>query len=133
MAKSSGMGMTVTIDNESGTGQNVSNDITNLTFNTTRGMQDITGVDKSAMERLLLLSDFQMNATFVWNAAANPSSWGLLSTYTDNDTRTVVIVVGGKTLTAECVLGDVAWSMSGGYLSASATFQLANGTAAAWS
>jgi hypothetical protein len=125
--------MTVTIDNESGTGQNVSNDITDLSFNTTRGVKDVTGLDKSAMERLLLLSDFQMTATFEWNAVANPSTFGLLSTYTDNDTRTVVIVVGGKTLTAECVISDISWSRpQDGSFGASATFLLANGTAAAW-
>ena len=133
MAKASGLGMTVTIDNESGAGQNVSNDITDLSFNTTRGVQDSTGLDKSAMERLLLLSDFQMTATFVWNAVANPSTFGLLSTYTDNDTRTVVIVVGGKTLTAECVMSDIDWARpQDGSFGATATFQLANGTAAAW-
>lgn len=133
MAKSSGMGMTITIDDADGTGRLISNDITDATFNTSRGTQDITGVDKSALERLLLLNDFNLSLTSVFNPAANPSMFGVFSTPADNDTRTVVIVVGGKTLTAECVMSDVAWSRgSDGSLTAGATFQLANGTAAVW-
>jgi hypothetical protein len=134
MAKASGMGMTLSIDNESGSAQAIGNDILSCTFSTSRGVQDVTGLDKSAFERLLLLSDFNLNVTAVWNAAANPSSWGVFSTYTDNNTRTVVIVVGGKTLTAECVLTDIGWNRAqDGSFTVSATLLLANGTAAAWS
>ena len=134
MAKTSGIGMTITIDDADGTGRAISNDITSATFNTSRGVQDITGLDKAAMERLLLLNDFNLSVTAVFNPAANPSMFGVFSTPADNDTRTVVIVVGGKTLTAECVMSDVAWSRGAdGSFTASATFELANGTAAAWS
>lgn len=133
MAKLSGIGMTVTIDDDGGVGRALTNDITSLTFNTTRGVQDVTGLDKAAMERLLLLNDFQMTVTAVWNPAANPSMHGVFSTPADNDTRSVVIVVGGKTLSAECVMTDVSWSRpQDGSFGATATFQLANGTAAAW-
>lgn len=134
MAKSSGLGMTITIDDADGTGRAISNDITSATFNTSRGVQDVTGLDKSAMERLLLLNDFNLSVTAVWNPAANPSMFGVFSTPADNDTRTVVIAVGGKTLTAECLMTDVAFSRGqDGSFTASATFVLANGTAAAWS
>ena len=133
MAKASGLGMTLSIDNESGSAQAIGNDILSATFSTPRGVQDITGLDKSAMERLLLLSDFNLDVEAVWNPVANPSSWGVFSTYTDNDTRTVVIVVGGKTLTAECVLSNVSWNRAAdGAFTVSANLQLANGTAAAW-
>lgn len=132
-AKSSGLGMTVTIDDADGTGRAISNDITQITFNTSRGVQDVTGLDKSAIERLLLLNDFNCSITAVFNPAANPSMFGVFSTPADNDTRTVVIVVGGKTMTAECVMSDVSWSRNAdGSFTASATFVLANGTAAAW-
>ena len=132
-AKSSGIGMTVTIDDADGTGRNITNDITNLTFNTSRGVQDVTGLDKAAMERLLLLNDFNLTVTAVFNPAANPSMFGVFSTPADNDTRTVVIVVGGKTMTAECVMSDVSWNRNtDGSFTAQATFVLANGTAAAW-
>jgi len=133
MAKQSGLGMTITIDDADGTGRAISNDILSATFNTTRGVQDVTGLDKSAMERLLLLNDFTLDITAVFNPAANPSMFGVLSTTADNDTRTVVIVVGGQTLTAECILTSVNWSRNAdGSFTCSANFQLANGTAAAW-
>lgn len=134
MAKTTGIGMTVTIDDADGTGRAITNDITSINFNTSRGVQDVTGLDKAAMERLLLLNDFNCDITAVFNPAANPSMFGVFSTPADNDTRTVVIVVGGKTMTAECIMSNVAWSRnSDGSFTASANFQLANGTAAAWS
>ena len=48
------MGMTVTVDDHLGAGKDISNDITSMGFKTPRGVQDITGLDKSAIERLLL-------------------------------------------------------------------------------
>lgn len=133
MAKSTGLGMTLTIDDADGTGRAITNDVTNLTFNTSRGSQDVTGLDKSAMERLLLLNDFNLSVTAVYNPAAAPSMFAVFSTPADNDTRTVVIVVGGKTMTAECLMTDVAWNRNAdGSFTAQATFVLANGTAAAW-
>lgn len=134
MAKSSGIGMTVTIDDADGTGRAITNDVISCNFTTTRGVQDITGLDKSAMERLLLLNDATIDITAVFNPAANPSMFGVLSTPADNDTRTVVIVVGSQTFTAECILASVTWTRNqDGSFTAQAQFQLANGTAAAWS
>lgn len=134
MAKQSGISMTVTIDDADGTGRAISNDIISCNFTTSRGVQDITGVNSSAMERLLLLNDFTLDITAVFNPAANPSMFGVLSTPADNDTRTVVIVVGSQTMTAECVLTSANWTRNqDGSFTCSANFQLANGTAAAWS
>ena len=133
MAKSSGIGMTVTIDDADGTGRAITNDITNITFNTSRGVQDVTGVNSASMERLLLLNDFNCTVTCVFNPAANPSMFGVFSTPADNDTRTVVIVVGGKTMTAECHMTDVSWSRNAdGSFTAQATFVQSSTTAPAW-
>jgi len=73
MAKTTGLGLTVSIDDGAGALQDISNDITSFTVNTTRGEQDVTGLDKSAMERLLLLGDADISLTGVFNAAANMS------------------------------------------------------------
>ena len=55
MAKASGLGQTtLSVDDASGTAKAIKNDITNWQMSTPRGVQDITGVDKSANERLLL-------------------------------------------------------------------------------
>jgi hypothetical protein len=126
--------MTLTVDDDGGTGRAITNDVTNLTINTPRGVQDITGLDKAAFERLLLLSDCSIDITGVWNPAANPSSFGVYSTHADNDSRTVVIVVGGKTFTVETILTDVSWDRAAdGSFTFTANHQLSNGTAAAWS
>lgn len=134
MAKSTGIGMTVTIDDADGTGRAITNDITNITFSTPRGVQDVTGLNSTALERLLLLIDFNCTVTAVFNPAANPSMFGVFSTPADNDTRTVVIVVGGKTMTAECHMTDVSWSRNAdGSFTAQATFVQSSTTAPAWS
>ena len=133
MAKSSGIGMTVTIDDADGTGRAITNDITSITFSTPRGVQDVTGLTSAALERLLLLIDFNCTVTAVFNPAANPSMFGVFSTPADNDTRTVVIVVGGKTMTAECHMTDVSWSRNAdGSFTAQATFVQSSTTAPAW-
>ena len=133
MAKSSGIGMTVTIDDADGTGRAITNDITSITFSTPRGVQDVTGLNSTALERLLLLIDFNCTVTAVFNPAANPSMFGVFSTPADNDTRTVVIVVGGKTMTAECHMTDVSWSRNAdGSFTAQATFMQSSTTAPAW-
>lgn len=68
MAKTSGLGATVTCDDASSSPTVISNDVTNFAFSTPRGVQDITGVDKSAHERLLLLSDYSATLNGVYNA-----------------------------------------------------------------
>lgn len=54
-----------------GTPRVISNDVTDFTLNTPRGVQDITGVDKYAHERLLLLADVSVSLKLVFNATAN--------------------------------------------------------------
>ena len=74
MAKESGMGWTtLSIDDSGGTQRAIKNDVTNFSFSTPRGVQDVTGVDKSAMERLLLLADFSITLNGVFNDDANAS------------------------------------------------------------
>lgn len=73
MAKTTGLGAAVTVSDAGGTARIISNDITNFTFATPRGVQEVTGVDKSAIERLLLLADFSVTLNGVFNSAANQS------------------------------------------------------------
>ena len=134
MAKESGIGMTVTIDDAGGTGRALTNDITSISFATPRGVQDITGLDKSGIERLLLLADGTMNISGVFNDATNASFDVLKTAGTFTGTRTVVIVVSGQTLTMEMVLATVNWSRGAdGSFTFTADFQLANGTVPTWS
>src|ERR1044072_3154205 len=57
--KLTGLGWTtLSLDDGAASLQDIKNDVTNFNFAMPRGVQDVTGVDKSAYERLLLLADF---------------------------------------------------------------------------
>ena len=48
MAKESGIGMSIAVDDSGGSARTISNDITNFDFSTPRNVQVVTGLDKSA-------------------------------------------------------------------------------------
>jgi len=133
VAKESGIGGTLTVDDAGGTGRAITNDVTSLTFNSTRGVQDVTGLDVASMERLLLLNDFSITINFVFNDTTDTGAFNVFKATSDNDTRTVVYAHSGNTLTAECVLTSVNYNRAqDGSLTGSANLVLANGVAAAW-
>lgn len=133
MAKESGLGYAVTVDNAAGSGKVLSNDITNFQFATPRGVQDVTGVDKSAYERLLLLADFTCTLNGVFNDDTDKSHDVFKTVPSSSATRTVVLVHSGQTMTAECIFTDYALTRAAsGELTWSAPGALANGTAPAW-
>jgi hypothetical protein len=135
MAKQTGLGMTsLTVDDNTPTGRDIVNDVTNFACSMPRAVQDVTGVDKFGMERLLLLADFSVTLNGVFNITAN-ASHDVFKTIPSSAavSRTVVAVQSGTTLTAECLLtdynlthgqdGSLVWSVPG---------VLANGVAPAW-
>lgn len=73
MSKVNGLGGTVTVADAGGTVRSIQNDITNWTLSTPRAVQDVTGLDKYANERILLLADVSLTLNGVFNAAANQS------------------------------------------------------------
>lgn len=73
MAKTSGLGSVVIVADAGAVNRTISNDITNYSFTTPRATQETTGVDKSAVERLLLLADFSVTLNGVFNPTANQS------------------------------------------------------------
>ncbi|MGH6654057.1 MAG: hypothetical protein ACRDVE_02495, partial [Actinocrinis sp.] len=89
--KTSGLGAAISVDDASGSAQVISNDISDFTLATPRAEQDITGVDKYAHERLLLLADGTVALKGVFNAAANMSHAVLSSVPSTSVTRTVLI------------------------------------------
>jgi hypothetical protein len=126
--------MTVTIDDNAGTGRDLSNDITNFEIATPRGTQDVTGVDKYAMERLLLLADGSATFNGVFNDAANRAH-AVFSTIPSSAAvaRTVVIAVSGQTLTMEMLLTDYPLTRAAsGELTFAVPGSLSDGTAPAW-
>lgn len=73
MAKTSGLGGVIKVADASSVVQTITNDNTNYTFTTPKNTQDVTGVDKFANERILLLADFTVTLNGVFNTAANLS------------------------------------------------------------
>jgi len=136
MAKTSGLGATVLVDNSSSAAQTISNDLTNFNFSTPRTVQVITGVDKSAMERLLTLADYTVTMNGVFNTASNMSHAVFSTIPSTTVNRNVKIEpTSGSTpyLSALCALsdyaitrpatGDLTWSVKG---------DLADGTVPTW-
>jgi hypothetical protein len=80
MSKSTGLGAVISVDDSGGTPRTISNDVNNFSFATPRGVQDVTGVDKLAIERLLLLADFSVTLNGVFNPAATTTAHAVFST-----------------------------------------------------
>lgn len=135
MAKESGLGWTtLSVDDSSGTARDIRNDITNFQFATPRAVQDVTGVDKSAIERLLLLADFSITLNGVFNDASNLSHAVFKTVPSTSVARTVSLGVSGQTLANECLFTDYNLTRGqDGALTWSAPGVLSDGTVPTWS
>jgi hypothetical protein len=134
MAKESGLAWTtLSVDNSAGTAKAIINDVTNFDFATPRGVQDVTGVDKSAMERLLLLADFTVTLNGVFNDATDKSHDVFKTVPNTSVARTVTLTHSGQTLAGELLFTDYSMSRSAsGELTWSAPGVLADGTVPTW-
>jgi hypothetical protein len=137
MAKQTGMAWTtLSVDDSGGTVRDIRNDITNFQFATPRAVQDVTGVDKSAIERLLLLADFSITLNGVANFGAVPSATahGVFATVPSTSVaRTVTLAIGGKTLPNETLFTDYSFTRAqDGSLVWTAPGVLADGTIPLW-
>lgn len=138
MAKTSGLGSVVKVDDASDTLQAITNDVTNYSITTPRGTQDITGVDKSAHEILLLLADFSVTLNGVANFASNMSH-AVFSTISSTSVNRGVEIdpigttSGNPKLVNECVLTDYQLTRAAtGELTWQVPGQLSDGTTPAW-
>lgn len=130
--------LTVSVDDSVGTVRAIGNDITSLSWTMPSGVQDITGVNSSAMERLLLLADFTVQLQGVFNDAAAPSSFDCFKAYrtlaASQTGRTTTIVHSGQTLTNEVLYSDFSFNRGAdGSLVWSAPGNLPSGVVPAWS
>lgn len=101
----------------------IRNDVTNFEFSTPRAVQEITGIDVSAFERLLLLADFSITLNGVFNDDSDKSHATFKDVGSTSVTRTVALGVSGQTLSTECLLtdyqltrgddGSLTWSVPG--------------------
>lgn len=124
----------LSVDDSAGTVQDIKNDVTNFQFATPRGVQDVTGVDKSAIERLLLLADFSITLNGVFNDASGKSHAVLKTVPSTSVARTTTLTVSGQTLANEVLFTDYQLSRAqDGSLTFSAPGVLADGNVPTWS
>lgn len=135
MAKETGLGWTtLSVDDSAGSVQDIKNDVTNFQFATPRGVQDVTGIDKSAFERLLLLADFSITLNGVFNDAAGKSHAVLKTVPSTSVARTTTLVISGQTLANEVLYTDYNLTRAqSGELTWTAPGVLADGTVPTWS
>lgn len=135
MAKETGLGWTtLSVDDSSGSVCTIINDITNFQFATPRGVQDVTGVDKSAFERLLLLADFSITLNGVFNDAPGQAHPVFKTVPSTSVARTTTIAVSGQTLAPEVLYTDYQLNRAqDGSLTFTAPGVLANGVVPTWS
>lgn len=135
MAKASGLGWSVlSVDDASNVQKAILNDITNLQFATPRAVQDITGIDKSAFERLLLLADFSITMNGVYNNATGQSHDVFKTIPSTSVPRLITITVNTTTLAPTCILTDYPLTRAtGGALTWAVPGSLSNGVVPTWS
>lgn len=134
MAKESGLGWSACmVDTSAGVAKDLRNDITNIQFATPRAVQDVTGLDKSAMERLLLLADASVTLNGVFNDAVDKSHDVFKTVPSTSVARTTTLTVSGNTLAMEILYTDYPLSRSAaGELTWAVPGVLADGTVPTW-
>jgi hypothetical protein len=134
MAKQSGLGWTTcSVDDAAGSVQAIINDVTNVQFAMPRGVQDVTGIDKSAYERILLLADFSITLNIVFNPASNAAHDVFKTVTSTSVARTTTLTVASKTLANEVLYTDYPLQRSdSGEFTASVPGVLSNGAVPTW-
>ena len=135
MAKQSGLGDYIAVDDSGGSARDISNDVTDLSWSLPQDLLEVTGIDKSGRERIIGLADGEVTINGVFNAASNMSH-DVFKTRTG--TRTVTYCVGGNTSSnpkLECEMLVASYSGprgSDGTTTWTATLQLQSGTVPTW-
>lgn len=107
MAKETGLSWTTaSVDDSAGSLRALVNDMTGVSWTMPRAVQDATGLDKSAIERLLLLGDFSVTMDGIFNDASNTSHDVFKTVASADVARTSTFVISGQTLTNEILLTD---------------------------
>ena len=136
MAKESGLGLSVNVDDNAGTPADISNDITDCSWTMASAEIDWTGLDKSARERGLGLADFSITLNGHFNDASAKSHLTLRDYRTlaaSQTGRTTTIAHSGQSLPNEVLYtsydfnraqeGALTWTAGGG---------LSDGTVPTW-
>lgn len=124
MAKVTGLGMSIAVDDSGGTARTCSNSITTAEWDTPREEIMTTGVDKSAAERLLGLADFTVKFEGTLDTTASTGAHAVFSTVPSTSVaRTVTLTIATKVLACETLFtsysikrddsGAASWSTEG--------------------
>lgn len=134
MAKESGLGWsTLTVDDAGSSARDIRNDVTNLEFATPMATQEVTGIDKFAFERILLLADFSITLNGVFNDDTNKSHDVFKTVPSTRVAREVVMVVSGQSLTNQVLFTDYPLERGDdGALTWSVEGVLSDGTPPSW-
>ncbi len=138
MAKSTGVTTTVTVQDAGAVARNLSNDILSINLDTSRNLIDVTGLDKSAIERLPLLSDGKLAITGAFNPTATTGEHAVFSTIQSSAAARQVVITYNTTPAAVMTLTVLFDTYNvtrdqAGALMFSVSGQLSSGTAPAWS
>lgn len=134
--KESGLAWTtLSVDNSAGTPVDIRADLSNLQWSMPRGVQDVTGIDKSAYERLLLLADFSMTLSGVgFDDQASQAHQTFKTVSSTTVLRTVSINISGQTLAVECIATDYGVTRGNdGAMTWTVPLTLADGNVPTWS
>ncbi|MBO3751529.1 hypothetical protein J5X84_36115 [Streptosporangiaceae bacterium NEAU-GS5] len=134
MAKEGGLGWSVaSVDDAAGSAKAIRNDFTSVQFQTPRAVWDVTGLDKSAIERILLLADMSVDFDGVFNDATDRAHDVFKTVPSTSVNRTVTLTVSGQTLACECLFTDYSLNRSdSGELTFKAPGVLADGAVPTW-
>jgi hypothetical protein len=132
MAKETGLGQTtLTLDDDAGSPQDIRNDVTNWDLSTPMNLQETTGVDKYAMERLGLLKDLTGNLNGVFNPATNRAHQVLSGNL--RVARTLTHVISTASIASEVLISDYAVTRAaGGEFTYQSPYSLQNGAEPDW-
>ena len=133
--KISGLGGSVSVTDASSSAQTITDDITNWTLSTPRAVQDVTGVGKSANERLLLLADVSLTLNGVFDDASNMSHAVFSTIPSTSVTRAVVLIPTSDNpqITINALLTDYQLTRAAtGELTFQVPGSLADGTVPTW-
>jgi len=105
---------------------------------TPRALQDVTGLDKSARERLILLADGTFTANYVMNVSATTTIFAVMKNFgtifAGQVGRTMTLVFSAQTLAMELLFDDFPLVRAAdGSLTGSITGHLSDGTVPVWS
>ena len=125
--------MSIAVDDSGASARTISNDITDFSLSTPRNVQVITGLDKSAEERLQLLADFSIDINGVFDDASNMAHAVFATVPSSSVARTVTITISGQSLPNETFFNDYALTRAAsGELTWTAPGTLAGGVVPTW-